>query len=229
MTESARRAVLDHFGWDGGHADIWRVFADADAFRLVVDALVEPWRSTHITRIVGIESRGFLLGGACAAALGVGFVAIRKEAGLLPGPKATAQAGQDYRGEHHRLRMQRILDPSDRVLLVDDWAERGSQSLAAKELVEACGAQFAGVTVIVDELTTRTRSALQRLPSLVTADERGPSKDSQPWGCPEEALPERGDDQLSRIRCRSRAKPARPYICRFSTEQATAQRRGVAV
>jgi adenine phosphoribosyltransferase len=175
VTESARRPVLDHFRWEGGHADIWRVFADSDAFRLVIDGLVEPWRSAHITRIVGVESRGFLLGGACAAVLGVGFVAIRKEAGLLPGPKAAVQAGPDYRGERHRLRMQRILDPADRVLLMDDWAERGSQALAAKELVEACGAHYVGATLIVDQLETETRAALQRLTSLLTADELGPS------------------------------------------------------
>jgi hypothetical protein len=106
---------------------------------------------------------------------GVGFVAIRKEAGLLPGPKATVQAGQDYRGERHRLRMQRILDPAERVLLVDDWAERGSQALAAKELVEACGAHYVGATLIVDQLETETRAALQRLTSLLTADELGRS------------------------------------------------------
>jgi adenine phosphoribosyltransferase len=173
VTESARRAVLDHFRWTGGHADIWRVFADADAFRLVIDGLVRPWRNAHITRIVGVESRGFLLGGACAAALGAGFVAIRKEAGLLPGQKINVQAREDYRGERHRPRMQRILDPTDRVLLVDDWVERGSQALAAKELIEACGARYVGATVIVDELATETRAALQRLTSLVAVDELG--------------------------------------------------------
>jgi adenine phosphoribosyltransferase len=126
--------VLDHFRWEGGRADIWRLFADADAFRLVIDGLVQPWRSASVTRVVGVESRGFLLGGACAVALGVGFVAVRKDAGLLPGPKATVQAGQDYRGNHHRLCMQRILDPADRVLFVDDWAERGSQATHHRSL-----------------------------------------------------------------------------------------------
>lgn len=175
MIDAARRAVLDRFRWEGGHADIWRVFADAEALQLVVGGLVAPWRQAGVTRVVGVESRGFLLGGACSTALGVGFVAIRKDGGLLPGPKVWTRAEEDYRGQRHRLRMQRVLTSDDRVLLVDDWAERGSQARGVRELVEACDAQFLGVSLIVDQLTTTTRSALQRVTSLVRADELGPS------------------------------------------------------
>lgn len=178
MTEAARQSVLDQFRWEGEHADIWRLFADPDSLRLVIDGLVQPWRTAHITRVVGVESRGFLLGGACATALGVGFVAVRKAAGLLPGPKVTVQAAPDYRGERHQLRMQRILGSSDRVLLVDDWAERGSQALGVKELIEACGAQYVGTTVIVDQLPNEIRAALRRLTSLVRAAELERPSDS---------------------------------------------------
>ncbi|MCW2573307.1 MAG: phosphoribosyltransferase, partial [Frankiales bacterium] len=176
VTDEARAAVLRQFRWVEGHADIWRVFADSQALRHVVEGLAEPWRDAGVTRVVGIEARGFLLGGATAVALGVGFVAIRKsDTSLLPGPKVRATAVEDYRGIRHDLRMQSVLAGDDRVLLVDDWAEKGSQALAAATLVGACSAQFLGLSVVVDMLTDDLRETLGRVTSLVRADELGPS------------------------------------------------------
>ena len=155
---------------------MWRIFADGPALAAVVSGLAEPWRAAGVTRIVGIESRGFLLGAATAVALDVGFVAIRKDdTSLLPGPKVRATARADYRGISHRLRMQSVLTPNDRVLLVDDWAERGSQALAAAELVTACGAEFLGIAVVVDMLDDAVRQQLGRVTSLVTGADLGPS------------------------------------------------------
>lgn len=173
--DAARTALLDGFAWSGGHADVWRIFADPDALRLVVAGLVEPWRDSGITRVLGIESRGFLLGGAAAVELGAGFVAVRKSEGLLPGPKVVVEADADYRGRRNTLRMQATLTSRDTVLLVDDWAERGSQARAARHLVEACGARFAGLSVMVDQLIPEVRSGLGRVTALVSADELGPS------------------------------------------------------
>ena len=170
---AARDALLAHFRWSGGHADVWRVFADGEALSAVVTGLADPWRAQGITRVVGIEARGFLLGAAAAVSLGVGFVAVRKEAGLFPGPKVTVQAAEDYRGLRHRLRMQAVLDERDRVLLVDDWAERGSQAAAVRELVEGTGATFAGVSLLVDQLGPAVRAALGTVTSLVGAAELG--------------------------------------------------------
>ncbi|HEX2307027.1 MAG TPA: hypothetical protein VHI14_01760 [Jatrophihabitantaceae bacterium] len=61
---------------------------------------------------------------------------MRKADGLRPGPTLAVDTDADYRGRRHRLRMQAVLQPSDRVLMVDDWAEHGSQALAARRLVE---------------------------------------------------------------------------------------------
>ncbi|NMH76574.1 phosphoribosyltransferase [Pseudonocardia xinjiangensis] len=175
MTAAARSAVLRHFRWERGHADVWRIFVDAEGLRSVVDGLADPWRDSGVTHVVGIESRGFLLGGACSVALGVGFVAIRKDHGLLPGSKVTARSDVDYRGYRPVLRMQRAVDAADRVLLVDDWAERGSQARAAAQLVGACGAVFLGTSIIVDQLDAGVRASLGRVTSIVTADELGDS------------------------------------------------------
>jgi len=166
--------VLRRFQWVDGHADIWRVFADGDALGQVVAALADPWRDQGVTHVAGIESRGFLLGGAAAVALKVGFVAIRKDGtSLLPGPTVRQIAQEDYRGVRHELRMQAVLTPGDRVLLVDDWAERGSQARAAASLIQACGATFAGMSIVVDMLLPQVRQELGRVTTVIHADELG--------------------------------------------------------
>lgn len=154
-----------------GHADVWRLFDDAEGLRDLAEALVEPFRG-DVTKVAGIESRGFIVGTAAALALGVGFVAIRKSEGLFPGPKATALADSDYRGNSHILRMQRTaLSDEDQVLLVDDWIETGSQARAAKELVEGCGARFVGVAAIVSEATRESIIALGTVHALIGRDQ----------------------------------------------------------
>jgi adenine phosphoribosyltransferase len=64
---------------------------------------------------------------------------------------------------------QRSVLPGDRLLLVDDWIERGSQATAARLLVEKCGAELAGIAVMVDELDASARSALPLVTNIVTA------------------------------------------------------------
>jgi adenine phosphoribosyltransferase len=171
-TERARQELLRRFAWNGGHADVWRVFDDGVAFGAVVEGLVEPWEARNITKVGGIESRGFLLGGAVALSLGVGFVAIRKKGALFPGAKHEVEAQADYRGIHHVLQIQReSVHPGDRLLLVDDWVERGSQASAVQQLVEACGAVLAGIAVMVDQLDDAGRSRLPPISSIVNAYE----------------------------------------------------------
>jgi adenine phosphoribosyltransferase len=171
---SLRDDLLHRFEWVDGHADVWRLFSDGELFRRIVAALSDPFRDA--TKVAGIEARGFIVGGAVAAELRAGFVAIRKEAGLFPGPKVSRRAEADYRGNENVLRLQRAsLEPGDRVVLVDDWAERGSQALAARELVEECGATFLGLSIVVDQLEDAVRERIGRVQALVSAEELGPS------------------------------------------------------
>jgi adenine phosphoribosyltransferase len=155
----------------GGHADVWRLFDDATLLRDLAAALVAPFRD-RVTKVAGIESRGFILGTAAALELGVGFVPIRKAEGLFPGPKAVTGTEVDYRGNRHELRLQRAaLRAGDQVLLVDDWIETGSQAKAAKSLVEACGAEFLGLAVVVRELEPERATGLGALHWLIASDE----------------------------------------------------------
>ena len=170
-----RDRILSRFAWIDGHADVWRLFADGQLFAEIVASLAGPFQG-HATRVAGIESRGFLLGAAVAVHLRVGFVAIRKEHGLFPGAKIERRTLRDYRGHESLLRLQRrAVEPGDRVLVVDDWVELGSQALAAKALLEDAGAALAGVSVIVDDTTDEVRQQLRPFAALVAADELGPS------------------------------------------------------
>jgi adenine phosphoribosyltransferase len=175
MTRSARHLLLDRFRWVDGHADLWAVFRDADAFAAVVRELAQPFRGAGLTAVCGVESRGFLLGGAVARELGVGFVAVRKPGALFPGAQLVRETAPDYRGTRHALRLQRAsLGPADRVLLVDDWIETGSQALAVRDLVAAAGAGLAGCSVVVDQTRPEVRAALGRTHALVRAEELPP-------------------------------------------------------
>ena len=173
MGSIAGDAFLSRFRWQDGHADVWRAFEDGPTFAAVVDGLVDPWINAGITRVVGVESRGFLLGGAVALRLGVGFQAVRKAGALFPGRKLTVAADRDYRGAAHELSLRETLTSSDVVLMVDDWAERGSQAAAVRQLVELTGARFAGVSLIVDQLEPESRLGLVRVTALVTAADLG--------------------------------------------------------
>jgi len=154
-----------------GLGNMWPVFYDAALFGRVVAAMAEPFAG-RVDKVAGIESRGFLLGAAVAARLEVGFVAIRKSDGLYPGETLTALTASDYRGRQHTFRLQRLaVSAGERVGLVDDWFETGSQGLIARSLVEQAGGTYAGASIIVDQLSAQRRGELSPCHSLVAASE----------------------------------------------------------
>jgi adenine/guanine phosphoribosyltransferase-like PRPP-binding protein len=119
------------------------------------------------TKVISVESRGFLLGGAVAATLGVGFVAVRKPGSLFPGEKTTVVTGPDYRGNQTELRfLVRSVAPHDRVAMVDDWVEVGAQALAVRSLVVEQGATFLGVATMVDGSREGVADAIPIIASL---------------------------------------------------------------
>jgi adenine phosphoribosyltransferase len=163
------RAVIQ---WVDGHADVWRLFADGPLFRRCVEALAQPYREDGVTHVAGIEARGFVLGGAAAAALDVGFVALRKAAGHLPGDVLTEATEDDYKGEAGELRLQaKVLPLGARVIVVDDWFETGSQFRAARALLERAGAAVIGASVVVDETDPMLRPELGKFTALIRAAE----------------------------------------------------------
>lgn len=144
-----------------GIGDMWKVFNDPTLFNAIVQALAAPYRGDDVTKVAGVEARGFVLGAAVAATLGAGFVGIRKPGGLYPGPSYERRTPPDYRGNEFVLRLQQsALSTGDRVILVDDWFETGGQATAAVELVKESGAEYLGSSIVVDWLAPDMRRRL---------------------------------------------------------------------
>jgi adenine phosphoribosyltransferase len=166
---------LARFRWIGGYADMLGLLDEAEFLAEAVEALADPFRGHGITKIAAVEARGFVLGAGVALQLHAGFVGIRKAGSIHPGEKAERTASVDWRGIRNVLRAQRrALGPDDVVLLVDDWAETGSQATAARGLIEDCGAAYAGLSLLVDELADDDREALAPVHAVLTGDELPP-------------------------------------------------------
>jgi adenine phosphoribosyltransferase len=163
---------LARFRWIDGHADMLGLFTDGPFLSRAVEALAAPFRERGITKVAAVEARGFVLATGVALELGAGFVAIRKSGSIHPGAKAERTTEPDWRGQRNVLRLQRdALGSSDLVLLVDDWAETGSQASAAKALIEECGASYAGLSLLIDELPDTRREELAPMHAVVSGDE----------------------------------------------------------
>jgi adenine phosphoribosyltransferase len=167
---------LERFRWISGHADVLGLFADGAFLAQAAEALAAPFRAAGVTKVAGVEARGFIIGTAVALELGVGFVAIRKQGAIHPGPKVVVRATPDWRGQEPELVLQRAaLAKKDLVLLVDDWVETASQALAARQLIEECGARWAGLSVLVDQAEAAARRRLEPVAAVVSFDSLPPS------------------------------------------------------
>lgn len=158
--QSARDAVLRTFEWIDGDASFTPVFHDAEALRRLGAGLAEPFRSAGVTVVVAPEARGFVAGALCATSLGVGFVAARKPGEPRPGDRIYVESKPDWRGRRVTFSVAHVLGPDDRVLLVDDWIETGSQATAIADAIEQMGASIVGTSVIIDQAPSSIRAAL---------------------------------------------------------------------
>lgn len=130
--------------------DITTLIKDPVGFRLVIDSLTQRYihGDAKFDVIVGIESRGFIIGGALAYTLGKGFVPIRKR-GKLPGEIVSQDYELEYGTDSIEIHRDAIHEGVD-VLLVDDLLATGGTALAAAALVEKLGARVAEMCFIVD-------------------------------------------------------------------------------
>ena len=128
--------------------DITTLLSDAEAFRTAIDGLVEAYRDAGIEVVVGVESRGFVLGGALAYLLGVGFVPIRKQ-GRLPSETISVAYALEY-GEAVLEVHADAIRPGQRVLIVDDLLATGGTARASAELVERLGGHVVGIAFLIE-------------------------------------------------------------------------------
>ena len=137
--------------------DITTLLQDPFGFRKAVDELVQPHAGLRIDAVAGIEARGFILGGAVAHQLSVGFVPVRKK-GKLPWDTI----GEDYELEYgtDRVEIHRdAVETGSKILLVDDLIATGGTAKAAIKLLRQVGADVIGCSFVIDlpELGGRAR------------------------------------------------------------------------
>jgi adenine phosphoribosyltransferase len=128
--------------------DITPVLRDGDLLRDVVAEMSRPFRDSHVTHVMGIEARGFILGGAIAAILGAGFVPARKP-GKLPWERATETYDLEY-GSDSLEAHRDALDRGSRVLVVDDVLATGGTARAAGQLARGLGAELVGWAFLLE-------------------------------------------------------------------------------
>ena len=141
--------------------DVTTLFADPRGFRMCIDQMLHPYAGQPIDKVVGLEARGFILGGAIAHQLGTGFVPVRKK-GKLPGTTIS----QDYKLEYGEAIVEihdDAIDAGERILVVDDLLATGGTAEAGIKLIERLGGDIVGCSFIVDLPELGGREKLQSM------------------------------------------------------------------
>ena len=141
--------------------DVTTLFADPRGFRMCIDQMLHPYAGQPIDKVVGLEARGFILGGAIAHQLGTGFVPVRKK-GKLPGTTIS----QDYKLEYGEAIVEihdDAIEAGERILIVDDLLATGGTAEAGIKLIERLGGDIVGCSFIVDLPELGGRKKLQSM------------------------------------------------------------------
>ncbi|MHA1682516.1 MAG: adenine phosphoribosyltransferase [Promethearchaeota archaeon] len=128
--------------------DITTLIKDAGGLKNSVDDIVAAFKDKGISKVAGIESRGFIFGTAIAYLLGVGFVLIRKP-GKLPAETVSEEYSLEYGTDKVEMHVDAI-DKGEKVLLVDDLLATGGTAEASVKLIEKVGGDIAGIAFIIE-------------------------------------------------------------------------------
>jgi adenine phosphoribosyltransferase len=128
--------------------DITTLLADARAFRRAIDELVQPYAGSKISKVAGIEARGFILGGAVAHQMSAGFVPIRKK-GKLPHETVSIAYSLEYGIDEMEMHKDAVVR-GEKVVLVDDLIATGGTAEAACRLLTQMGAEIVAACFIID-------------------------------------------------------------------------------
>ena len=128
--------------------DITTLLGDPQAFRRAVDELVQPFAGRKIDKVAGIEARGFILGGAVAHQLSVGFIPIRKK-GKLPHKTVAVEYALEYGTDVVEMHLDACA-AGEKVMLIDDLIATGGTALAAIQLLKKVGAEVVAAGFVID-------------------------------------------------------------------------------
>ena len=138
--------------------DITTLLRHPEGLGVTIDRLAEPYAKASIDVVVGIESRGFILGSAVAKSLGSGFVPIRKP-GKLPAKRLTETYDLEYGTDALEIH-QDAVQRGQRVLIVDDVLATGGTAAAATRLVRQLGGELHGLAFLIELLFLKGQSKL---------------------------------------------------------------------
>ena len=145
--------------------DITTLLRDPGGLREALDGLTTPFREKAIDLVVGIESRGFILGAAMAEKLGAGFVPIRKP-GKLPSATITQSYELEYGSDTLEIHQDAVKE-GQRILIVDDLLATGGTACAANDLVRKAGGNVIGMAFLVELEFLKGRERLGETPLFV--------------------------------------------------------------
>ena len=128
--------------------DITTLLRDRRAFGITIESLIAPWRDKSISKVAGIEARGFILGGAVAHGLAAGFVPIRKR-GKLPHQTVRVSYSLEYGVDEMEMHKDAV-SAGEKVLLLDDLVATGGTATAAAQLLQSAGAQVLAACFVID-------------------------------------------------------------------------------
>jgi adenine phosphoribosyltransferase len=150
--------------------DITTLLKDPKAFKCVLDELATSYIQSGVEIVVGVESRGFIFGGALAHELGAGFVPVRK-LGKLPAKTIEVEYELEY-GRDALAMHEDAVGPGQRVLIVDDLLATGGTMAATLRLVEQCGGVVVGLAFLIELAFLHGRAKLKEYPvtSLIIYD-----------------------------------------------------------
>jgi adenine phosphoribosyltransferase len=138
--------------------DITTLLRDPQGFKLAVDALASQYHPGDADVVVGIESRGFILGAAVADRLGVGFVPVRKVGKL---PSRTVRVTYDLEYGSDSLEMHHdAIEAGQKVLIVDDLLATGGTARATVDLIRQLGGDIVGIAVLIELVALNGRQRL---------------------------------------------------------------------
>lgn len=138
--------------------DVTTLLRDPQGFKLAIDSLTLPLTGRAIDLVVGVESRGFILGAAVADRISAGFVPVRK-LGKLPAQTIRASYDLEYGSDSLEMHHDAI-EPGQRVLIVDDLLATGGTAKAAVGLVKQLGGVVEGVSFLIELLELNGRAKL---------------------------------------------------------------------
>jgi adenine phosphoribosyltransferase len=139
--------------------DLTTLLKDPQGIRDVVEILTSRYRDQRVDKVVAIESRGFILGGAVACNLGAGFVPVRKP-GKLPAPTLKASYELEYGADSLEIH-QDAIETGQRVLVLDDLIATGGTAAAVVNMVRQLGGELVGLAFLVELTQLNGRSRLE--------------------------------------------------------------------